>query len=121
MKLYLNGLQGGAVTYLRGSDQTLQCWLVNDDGSPVNLTAPAVTTLEFFTGNVRLDTPPIALTVTPGAGQANGLGTVTIQDTDTSLARGTTYYVWGKWASGPGTGPGTTVLIASTPSTLTVR
>lgn len=121
MKLYLNGLQGGAITYLRGSDLTLQCWFVNDDGSAVNLTSPAVTILELFVANVRLDTPPITLTVTPGAGQANGLGTVTIQDTDTTLARGTTYYVWGKWASGAGTGVGTTILISSTPSTLTVR
>ena len=121
MRLIFNGIEGNAVGYIRGADATFNVQVLDDTGAGLTLVSPANAVLELFTAQARSDTPPITLNVTGGAGAAAGFGTVSIEDTAVTLARGTTYYVWAKWRSGAGTGAGTTVLISNAPATISVR
>lgn len=120
MRFFLNGIEGGAAIHVRSADTLLNVLFVNDDGTPLNLAAPAVVTVEFFTTEERTDAPLATITVTPHpTASAAGYGTVLISDTNLDLERGT-LYVWGRHKTNSGTGSGTVVSVGVSAGTLQV-
>jgi hypothetical protein len=122
MRLLVNGVQGTAISHILSSDTTLNLQFLNDDGSPIDISAPGVATLELFSTPARTDTPATVLAVSVTGSSVSGFGSAKIEDTVTSatLARGTQYRIWGKFASDAGSGPSTLVQVASVPSILVI-
>jgi hypothetical protein len=119
MRFFINGAEGNSLIHVRNADSTFNVLFLTDTGQPLSLASPAEAVVEFFTAKARVDAPPTSITVTPSAGAAAGLGTIVVQDTNLDLSR-TKWYVWGRYKSNAGTGPGTLVYIGGTPSTLEV-
>lgn len=96
MLAILNGVRGGTLKLLRGTDAVINGVLMNDDGSELDITGMTIT-IELYAKKDRSDTPT-SLAGALSAQPAAGTFTVTIGDSTLPVATfsAADYYAWVK-------------------------